>query len=69
MRFHTGGNPSEIKDTKDILKTKYFIDGKYVVYHEEVKVEKVHGKDFYQNFKIRRTNLRWIELPPLGHLE
>ncbi len=43
-----GGNPSEIKDTKDILKDKNISpDGKYVVYHEEVKVEKVHGKDFY----------------------
>jgi hypothetical protein len=30
----TGGNPSEIKDTKDILKTKNIFqpDGKYVVY-------------------------------------
>ncbi|OUD35225.1 S9 family peptidase [Flavobacterium sp. FPG59] len=43
-----GGNPTEIKDTKDILKDKNISpDGKYVVYHEEVKVEKVHGKDFY----------------------
>jgi hypothetical protein len=24
------------------------------VVSREVKVEKVHGKDFYQNFKIRR---------------
>ncbi|TWH99430.1 dipeptidyl aminopeptidase/acylaminoacyl peptidase [Flavobacterium tiangeerense] len=43
-----GGNPTEIKDTKDILKDKNISpDGKYVMYHEEVKVEKVHGKDFY----------------------
>ncbi|MBB1192996.1 S9 family peptidase [Flavobacterium sp. SOK18b] len=43
-----GGNPTEIKDTKDILKDKNISpDGKYVVYHEEVKVEKVLGKDFY----------------------
>ncbi len=43
-----GGNPSEIKDTKDILKDKNISpDGKYVMYQEEVKVEKVHGKDFY----------------------
>jgi hypothetical protein len=24
-------------------------DGKYILYHEEVKIEKVHGKDFIQN--------------------
>lgn len=43
-----GGNPSEVKDTKNLLKDKNTSpDGKYIVYNEEVKIEKVHGKDFY----------------------
>ncbi|HWS60667.1 MAG TPA: S9 family peptidase [Flavobacterium sp.] len=43
-----GGAPTEVKDTKDLLKDKNISsDGKYVVYNEEVKIEKVHGKDFY----------------------
>jgi len=43
-----GGNPTEVKDTKDLLKDKNSSpDGKYIVYNEEVKIEKVHGKDFY----------------------
>jgi dipeptidyl aminopeptidase/acylaminoacyl peptidase len=43
-----GGNPTEVKDTKDLLKDKNVShDGKYIVYNEEVKIEKVHGKDFY----------------------
>lgn len=51
-KFYTlpvnGGNPTEVKDTKDLLKDKNTSpDGKYIVYNEEVKIEKVHGKDFY----------------------
>lgn len=51
-KFYTlpvnGGNPTEVKDTKDLLKDKNSSpDGKYIVYNEEVKIEKVHGKDFY----------------------
>ena len=51
-KFYTlpviGGNPTEIKDTKDLLKDKNISpDGKYLVYNEEVKIEKVLGKDFY----------------------
>lgn len=51
-KFYTlpvnGGNPTEVKETKDLLKDKNTSpDGKYVVYSEEVKIEKVHGKDFY----------------------
>ena len=51
-KFYTltvnGGNPTEVKDTKDLLKDKNSSpDGKYIVYNEEVKVENVHGKDFY----------------------
>ncbi|RKS95046.1 dipeptidyl aminopeptidase/acylaminoacyl peptidase [Flavobacterium limicola] len=43
-----GGNPTEVKDTKDLLKDKNTSpDGKYIVYNEEVKIEKIHGKDFY----------------------
>ncbi|MGO4905553.1 alpha/beta fold hydrolase [Flavobacterium sp. W20_MBD1_R3] len=51
-KFYTlpvnGGNPTEIKDTNDLLKNKNISpDGTYIVYNEEVKIEKVHGKDFY----------------------
>ena len=44
----SGGNASEITDYKTLLKDKNVSpDGAYVVYNEEVKIEKVHGKDFY----------------------
>ena len=51
-KFYTlpvnGGNPTEVKDTAALLKDKNTTpDGKYIVYNEEVKIEKVHGKDFY----------------------
>lgn len=51
-KFYTlpvnGGNPTEVKDTAALLKDKNTSpDGKYIVYNEEVKIEKVHGKDFY----------------------
>nr|WP_315165274.1 S9 family peptidase [uncultured Flavobacterium sp.] len=43
-----GGNPTEVKDTKAILTDKNVSpDEKYIVYNEEVKVDKIHGKDFY----------------------
>ena len=43
-----GGNPTEVKDTAALLKDKNSSpDGKYIVYNEEVKMENVHGKDFY----------------------
>jgi dipeptidyl aminopeptidase/acylaminoacyl peptidase len=43
-----GGNPTEVTETKDLLKDKNISpDGKYIVYNEEVKINKVHGKDFY----------------------
>ncbi|UQD55379.1 S9 family peptidase [Flavobacterium sp. K5-23] len=43
-----GGNPTEVAETKDLLKDKNISpDGKYIVYNEEVKINKVHGKDFY----------------------
>ena len=51
-KFYTipvnGGIPTEIKDTKELLKDKNIsADGKYILYNEEVKLEKVLGKDFY----------------------
>lgn len=43
-----GGNPVEISDHKALLKDKNISpDGKHLLYHEEVKLDKVHGKDFY----------------------
>ncbi|MBP6758903.1 MAG: S9 family peptidase, partial [Flavobacterium sp.] len=42
-----GGTPTEVADTKNLLKDKNISpDGKYIVYNEEVKIDKVHGKDF-----------------------
>ena len=51
-KFYTipvnGGIPTEIKDTKELLKDKNIsADRKYILYNEEVKLEKVLGKDFY----------------------
>lgn len=51
-KFYTlpvnGGNPTEVKDTAALLKDKNTSpDVKYIVYNEEVKIEKIHGKDFY----------------------
>ncbi|MBP6182279.1 S9 family peptidase [Flavobacterium sp.] len=43
-----GGNATEIKETKTILKDKNISpDGKYIVYNEEVKIDMILGKDFY----------------------
>lgn len=43
-----GGTATEITDYKALLKDKNVSpDGKYLLYHEEVKIDKVHGKDFY----------------------
>ena len=47
-----GGNPTEVKDTKTLVKDKNISpDGKYIVYNEEVKIDKVHGKDFYPDLQ------------------
>jgi dipeptidyl aminopeptidase/acylaminoacyl peptidase len=51
-KFYTlpinGGNPTEVASTEDLLKNKNISpDGNYIVYDEEVKIDKVHGKDFY----------------------
>lgn len=43
-----GGTDVEIKDTKEVLADKNTSpDGKFIVYSEEVKIDKVLGKDFY----------------------
>jgi dipeptidyl aminopeptidase/acylaminoacyl peptidase len=43
-----GGVATEVKETKNILNDKNVSpDGKYILYNDEVKVDKVHGKDFY----------------------
>lgn len=48
----TGGTPTEIKDSKGVVVDKNVSpDGKYMVYNEEVKIDKVHGKDFYPDLQ------------------
>lgn len=43
-----GGTAKEISESKDLLKDKNLSpDGKFLLSHQEIKVEKVHGKDFY----------------------
>jgi dipeptidyl aminopeptidase/acylaminoacyl peptidase len=43
-----GGTPTEVTETKDLVKDKNISpDGKYLVYNEEVKISNVLGKDFY----------------------
>jgi hypothetical protein len=44
-----GGSPTEVQETKDLLKDKTFPDGKYLVYSEEVKINDV--LDFYPNLE------------------
>jgi dipeptidyl aminopeptidase/acylaminoacyl peptidase len=45
-----GGITIEITDYKSLLSDKNVSpDGKFTVYNEEVKIDKVHGKDFYPN--------------------
>lgn len=51
-KFYTiplsGGTPTEVKDTKDLLTDKNISpDGKLIVSTQEVKTENVLGKDFY----------------------
>jgi dipeptidyl aminopeptidase/acylaminoacyl peptidase len=48
----SGGPPTEVKETKDLLKDKNISpDGKYLVYSEEVKINDVLGKDFYPDLE------------------
>ncbi|HWR94598.1 MAG TPA: S9 family peptidase [Flavobacterium sp.] len=52
-----GGTETEITDTKSFLKNKNISpDGKYVVYHEEVKTEKILGKDYYP--KLEKSDVQ-----------
>jgi len=45
-----GGIAIEIKDTKELLLDKNVsANGKYIVYNEEVKIDKVLGKEYYPN--------------------
>ncbi|MEL1245279.1 S9 family peptidase [Flavobacterium sp. DGU11] len=51
-KFYTipvgGGTPVETKDYKELLKDKYVSpDGKWLLSHKEIKVDKVLGKDHY----------------------
>jgi dipeptidyl aminopeptidase/acylaminoacyl peptidase len=53
-KFYTvaisGGAATEIKDTKEFLVDKNVSpDGKYIVYNQEVKIDKVLGRDYYPN--------------------
>lgn len=53
----SGGNPTEVAETKTLLKDKNTSpDGKYIVYHEEVKMESVLGKDFYP--ELEKSNVQ-----------
>jgi dipeptidyl aminopeptidase/acylaminoacyl peptidase len=53
-KFYTipvnGGNATEVKDTKDLVADKNVSpDGKYILSSQEVKINKVLGKDIYPN--------------------
>ncbi|MGL2962546.1 alpha/beta fold hydrolase [Flavobacterium sp. RSB2_4_14] len=55
-KFYTiplaGGIPTEVKDTKEVLADKNVSpDGKYILSNQEVKTEKVLGKDFYPDLQ------------------
>ena len=55
-KFYTisvnGGKSIEVTDYKNLLQDKnQSPDGKYIVYNEEVKINKVLGKDFYPEFE------------------
>jgi dipeptidyl aminopeptidase/acylaminoacyl peptidase len=61
-KFYTlpvnGGNPTEIKDTKEVLKDKNISpDGKYIVYNEEVKIDKILGKDYYPELEKSQVQI------------
>lgn len=53
----SGGNATEISDYKTLLKDKNVSpDGTNLLYSEEVKIEKVHGKDFYP--ELNKSNVQ-----------
>jgi dipeptidyl aminopeptidase/acylaminoacyl peptidase len=52
-----GGNSTEVTSTKEFLLDKNVSpDGKFTVYDEEVKIDKVHGKDFYP--ELEKSNVQ-----------
>ena len=61
-KFYTvpvnGGNSTEVKDTNEVLKDKNISpDGKYIVYNEEVKIDKVLGKDYYPELEKSQVQI------------
>jgi dipeptidyl aminopeptidase/acylaminoacyl peptidase len=52
-----GGKATEISDYKTLVNDKNISpDGKYIVYNEEVKIDNVHGKDFYP--ELEKSNVQ-----------
>ena len=52
-----GGNAAEIADIKLVLTDKNISpNGKYLLYSEEVKIDKVHGKDYYPD--LTKSNVQ-----------
>jgi dipeptidyl aminopeptidase/acylaminoacyl peptidase len=48
----SGGNATEVKEYKELVANKNISgDTKFLVYDEEVKINPVHGKDFYPNLE------------------
>ena len=53
----SGGNAIEVTSTKELLNDKNISpDGKYILYNEEVKIDKVHGKDYYP--ELEKSNVQ-----------
>lgn len=60
-KFYTipvnGGTPTEVTEYKNLLTNKYLsVDGKWALTSNEVKVEKVNGKDFYP--ELEKSNVK-----------
>jgi len=52
-----GGNAVEVADYKSLIKDKNISsDGKFIVYDEEVKIDKILGKDFYP--ELEKSNVQ-----------
>lgn len=61
-KFYTipvdGGNATEVQDTNPLLNDKNISpDGKFIVYNEEVKINKVLGKDFYPELEKSKVQI------------